>query len=229
MRSSSAKTSILVLDIDGTLTDSVALHQEAFLGAMQALGLSRLDANWGAYPQHTDTGIFAEAIARDAAQSKRHEVTAFEADLASRFAALLRNRRIEEIPGARAFVEAANASEWGVVFATGGIRGVSGDKLRAIGIDVDDELLLTASEWANRTELVAAAIARAKTYYGIAAPCTVLSIGDGRWDWDVARRLDIRFLGVGRSASAGVLEGLGARVMPDWTDAMSVLAGLGRK
>ena len=33
------KRHILVLDIDGTLTDTVALHQRAFLGAMQALSL----------------------------------------------------------------------------------------------------------------------------------------------------------------------------------------------
>lgn len=31
---------ILVLDIDGTLTDSVALHQQAFLAAMPALALA---------------------------------------------------------------------------------------------------------------------------------------------------------------------------------------------
>lgn len=43
------KDCILVLDIDGTLTDSVSMHQEALLGAMQALNLARLNTDWGSY------------------------------------------------------------------------------------------------------------------------------------------------------------------------------------
>jgi len=224
MQAAPAKTSILVLDIDGTLTNSVALHQEAFLGAIQALGLRQLETNWGSYAQHTDTGIVAEAIARDPLlKGIDFNQTAFEADLEQRFSILLQTRGISEIAGAKAFVEAAHLSDWGVVFASGGIRSVSREKLRAVGIPYSDEILITSSEWENRTQLVAAAIARAQSYYGIASPQSVLSLGDGRWDWQVARQLDIHFLGVGRAPSADVLRSLGAKVIGDLRDAAAML------
>lgn len=225
MRSQFTKTSILVLDIDGTLSDSIPIHQEVFAGAIQALGFTKLDTNWGVYSQHTDIGIVEEAVARENELSaKKHDLSAFEADLTDRFFSLLKFKKIEEIKGAKAFVEAAYRSEWGVVFATGGIRGVSGEKLKAIGISYDDEMLITSSEWANRTQLVAAAIAKAKEYYDVPNPKSVLSLGDGRWDWEVANQLNIRFLGVGTSSSADILKDLGARVIPDLSNAESILA-----
>lgn len=224
MHATALKTSILVLDIDGTLTDSVTLHQEAFLGAMQARNLRQLDTNWGEYPQHTDTGILAEAIFRDTSSPVSvHIVEAFERDLAKRFSALLHEQGVQEIPGAKVFVDALADSHWGVVFATGGIRGVSRGKLEAIGIEFDENILITSSEWPNRTQLVAAAIERAKTHYAITSPQCILSIGDGRWDWEVAQKLDIRFLGVGTTPSADLLKKLGAQVIPDYTDALDRL------
>lgn len=224
MHTTAIKTSILVLDIDGTLTDSVALHQEAFLGAMQALNLSRLDTNWGEYPQHTDTGILAEAILRDTSVPvSEHIVEAFQRDLAERFSSLLHERGVQEIPGAKVFSDALADSHWGVIFATGGIRSVSREKLEAIAIKFDENILVTSSEWPNRTQLVAAAIERAKAHYAIATPECILSIGDGRWDWEVAQQLNIRFLGVGTTPSADLLKRLGAQVIPDYTDALAKL------
>lgn len=58
------KTGLLILDIDGTLTDSVHIHQSAFLACMQELNLPTLDTNWSNYPNHTDMGILACAVKR---------------------------------------------------------------------------------------------------------------------------------------------------------------------
>lgn len=114
------KDCILVLDIDGTLTDSVPMHQDALLGAMQALGLARLNTDWGSYPHHTDTGIFAHAMAENGVETLSSDKAAsFERDLDARFATLLAERGLREVPGARALVLAAAQTRWGVVFATG--------------------------------------------------------------------------------------------------------------
>jgi beta-phosphoglucomutase-like phosphatase (HAD superfamily) len=166
--SKNTKTCILVLDIDGALTDSVAMHQEAFL---QALGIPRLDTRWGSYQRRTDTGILTEAVARaDLPRKSPQQVSDFEADLAERFLRLLRTSTLREIKGARKLTEHTAQSKWGVLYATGGMRGVSRAKLEAVGIPYSEETLITSSEYENRTELVASAIQRAKEVYHVAEP-----------------------------------------------------------
>lgn len=209
---------ILVLDIDGTLTDSVPMHQEALLGAMKALDLARLNTDWSSYPHHTDTGIFAHAMAENGVEAfSPDQVTRFEGDLDARFAKLLAERGLREVPGARALVLAAAQTRWGVVFATGGIRAASQRKLRAVGIDFAEELLITSSEYASRRKLVEAAVSCAMHVYGIQSPQAVTSIGDGLWDLRVAEELRLGFVGVGssNSLSGSMLRAQGATVFND--------------
>jgi phosphoglycolate phosphatase-like HAD superfamily hydrolase len=216
---------ILVLDIDGTLTDSVAMHQAAFLAAMQALKLPDLDTDWGRYPSHTDTGILAHALSSHGrSPMSASEFAAFEQHVDRRFAEILSRQALREIPGARAFVHEATASGWGVVFATGGVRRVSERKLQAAGIAFDDGLLVTASEYPSRTQLVAAAVDRARHHYGVEPGCRVVSVGDGRWDLEVARELGLEFVGVGTSPEADALTARGAAVFSDLEQALPLLA-----
>lgn len=217
------KDCILVLDIDGTLTDSISMHQEALLGAMQALGLTRLNTDWGSYPHHTDTGIFAHALAENGVEASSSDVAAsFERDLDNRFAMLLAERGLREVPGARALVLAAAQTRWGVVFATGGIRSVSRRKLRAVKIDFAEEVLISSSEHASRRNLVEAAVNRAMQVYDISNPRAVTSVGDGLWDLRVAGELGLGFVGVGGpdSRSVHALRAQGATVFSDLHEAI---------
>lgn len=221
MRASFEKDSILVLDVDGTLTDSVRIHQRAFLGAMQALDFENLNTDWGSYPHHTDTGILIHAhIEHGRALPQPLDLAQFEHEIDSRFAALLNAHGLAEIPGARAFVEAAHRSRWGVVFATGGIRPVSHRKLRSVAIDYTDTMLITSSEYSSREQLVSAAIKRAQAGYGVAEPRQIVSMGDGLWDLKVARALGIDFVGVGSKRARSPLKEHDVTVFDDLWDAM---------
>ena len=62
------KTSIAVFDIDGTLTDSVALHQAAFAEALQTFGFPALEMDWPNYQHHSDSAIFLEGNRNDRSQ-----------------------------------------------------------------------------------------------------------------------------------------------------------------
>ncbi|WP_416051576.1 hypothetical protein [Cupriavidus basilensis] len=81
-------------------------------------------------------------------------------------------------------------------------------------------MLLTASEYPSRTDLVASAIHQARRYYDIAKPKRIVSVGDGRWDLEVAEKLGIGFIGIGASAAADVLTSRGATVFADLRQAM---------
>ncbi|WP_162902860.1 HAD family hydrolase [Taibaiella koreensis] len=51
------KQYLIVFDIDGTLTDSVAPHQTAFVTALQQMGITEIDTNFKNYRHHTDKHI----------------------------------------------------------------------------------------------------------------------------------------------------------------------------
>lgn len=55
------KTSIVVFDIDGSLTDSVAPHQVAFEAALCSYPFPALRTEWASYKHHSDSAIFREA------------------------------------------------------------------------------------------------------------------------------------------------------------------------
>ncbi len=56
------KNRLAVFDIDGTLTDSVFIHQSTFIKALEKVGLSNFDTNWSNYKHHTDSFIFKTIV-----------------------------------------------------------------------------------------------------------------------------------------------------------------------
>lgn len=217
---------LAVLDIDGTLTDTIPLHQAAFLAAMESFEFPNLDRNWAGYTHHTDTAIFEEAwfnaYGTNGALERRQE---FHLRLEDEFARVSSNIKIDEIAGATTFVKALHDRGWAVVFATGGLRQLSRKKLSAVGIAFEDEILVTASEHVTREELVAHAIIAAGRYYAF-KPRSIVSIGDGIWDLKTAKSLDLPFLGVGTGPKADMLRDRGAVVVPDFQDLPAVFAAL---
>ena len=48
---------LIVFDIDDTLTKSEYQHQLAYVNAMKAFGISKINSNWKEYEHHTDSYI----------------------------------------------------------------------------------------------------------------------------------------------------------------------------
>jgi phosphoglycolate phosphatase-like HAD superfamily hydrolase len=214
--------SIAVFDIDGTLTDSVALHQRAFEASMRRFDFPALNTDWSSYRHHSDTGIFEEAWLlgempgpADFAQLEAHFVVDFDREHGTTPTA--------EIAGASAFLEGLSREGWLPGFATGSLRHGALAKLQALGIDYDPDLLVTASEFRAREDIVGAAIERGRTKYGL-APERIVSIGDGLWDFHTAEALKLDFVGIGSGPKADALRALGARVFSDFTGGLGILA-----
>lgn len=208
---------IYIFDIDGTLTDSVAVHQRCFSAAFRAIGMREVDEQWGAYRHHTDSGIFREAFLR------AHGREADREDEARFVAALVREWAqspdpVQEIAGATDFMaRLAGAGQIRFAFATGSYRPLAQSKLAAAGIACPERLLVTASEFETREQIVSAAIAAASEGSDAAKVPTVVSFGDGLWDWHTAKNLRLHFVGVADGAKAEQLKTAGARVVvPDF-------------
>ncbi|MFJ6326166.1 MULTISPECIES: HAD family hydrolase [unclassified Rhizobium] len=187
---------LAIFDIDGTLTDTVAVHQASLLETLSAYNFSELNTDWGSYRHHTDSAIFYDAWRDGTASPPSAEDSSVFFDTHVACFRRLAEAGIEEIAGASAFVDALARNGWAVVFATGSIRPLAIDKLSKANIPFDSDALVTASEFYSRTDLVREAIKTADRLFG-KREWRAVSIGDGAWDLKTARLLDIPFVGIG--------------------------------
>ncbi|NTG16464.1 HAD family hydrolase [Agrobacterium rhizogenes] len=215
----SSADSIIVLDIDGTLTDSIRPHQVAFEEAMRFFAFPNLSTEWAAYKHHSDTGIFREAWEK-ADFPGQPDLRNLEENYKTAYDSAILDFPVSQIPGASQFV-ATMRSSWNIVFATGSLRHGAIHKLSVLGIAPTDFVLVTASEFHTREELVHHAVLRGCAEAGINTPRRVVSIGDGIWDLKTARNLGYEFIGIGQGAKAEQLLVSGA---PVYTDFNALLA-----
>ena len=216
------KNSVIVFDIDGTLTDSIASHQWAFERALHSFGFPALRTDWASYRHHSDSAIFAEAWL-DARFAGQPDTAALEMKFRSAFHEAMRSRPVKEIPGSSDFLAMLQSSEWAACFATGSLRYGAIRKLEALSVPIDHDLLVTASEHQTREDIVGAAIERAERKHAISEPQRIVSVGDGPWDLLTAQSLGLEFLGVAGGERAEVLRRQGAPVVPDLLQGMALL------
>jgi phosphoglycolate phosphatase-like HAD superfamily hydrolase len=209
---------LLILDIDQTLTDSIGLHHDCFLQAFDQFEIPNIDTDWGGYTHHTDSWIFEEVFRRAFDRPPlAHEINQFNDRHIACFEEGIQAEPIREIVGAREFIRAVQAnSQTAYAFATGSIRPLALRKLESLGISYPPELLITASEFLTREDIVRQAIANARKYWGMTDFDRVISIGDGYWDLLTARNLDLEFIGIATGEKADRLRNAGAEnVFPD--------------
>src|SRR6266478_863226 len=168
---------LAVFDIDGKRIDINAVDNECFLAS---LGTSADATHWGDYPHHTDRGLTHEflrrKLSRDPLEEEiAHHRTAFIEALRERVATL------EEICGAKAFIEFLRERGWEIALATGAWSESALLKLRAAGFPPTLPLAC-CDGWASREEIVLGAIA-GRDYHRIVV------FGDGWWDVRTARNL----------------------------------------
>ena len=217
------KTSIVVFDIDGTLTDSVLPHQTAFEAALRSFDFPALRVDWATYQHHSDSAIFAEAW-EEAAFPGAPDLLQLEGKFQVEFDQAVIGHPLREVLGGSSFLKSLEQSEWVACFATGSLEHGAKRKLASLSAAIDLELLVTASEYTTREEIVGIAIDRAKRKYSLAIPKRVVSIGDGLWDLLTALNLGLDFIGVAEGKKAEVLLSRGARVVPDLTSGLSLLS-----
>jgi phosphoglycolate phosphatase-like HAD superfamily hydrolase len=220
---------LIVFDIDGTLLQSITTHQLALTQAMAASSLTHRDPEWSHYANHTDSGVFYEAYELSfGRQPSEAECRDFEALFQGCYDGLSEGQVDFEIPGAVAMLRQFEASgEWLIAYATGSYRGPAEHKLQRLGVASRSSVLVTASEFRTRRDIVADAIRQRFAGGEHGHRGHVFSVGDGAWDARTAAELGLHFVGVGNERSAPQLIELGARaVVADFTDLPRFLSAL---
>ncbi|MBS1690009.1 MAG: HAD hydrolase-like protein [Bacteroidetes bacterium] len=191
---------LIIFDIDGTLTDSIKVHQDLYAAVLGEMKLKK-EEEFGTYKHHTDRFIFCEIYFRNhGVQPDEEIIKQFYELTGSRYAELTAESKVDEIRGARSFIkEQLEPNGVPYVFATGSIARLALAKLESFNIGSIELLLSTSDEMDSREEIVLDAVAKAKIFYKRKQFDKAIIIGDGKWDYLTAKNLNMGFLGIGNN------------------------------
>lgn len=223
---------LVVFDIDGTLVRSVELDDTCFVRAFaDVLGIEGISTDWSRYRHSTDSGLAREIVRRHLGRDPLPE----EIDsVRERCCQLLRKARLRH-PGAIRPVEGAAAllahldgqTPWRAAIASGSWPETARIKLEAAGLAVEGLPGAFADTALERCEILGQAVARAAQRYARAGFSKVVYVGDGPWDVETARRLQIAFVGIaGRQGAERLLSAGAATVLSSFEPLASVVAAL---
>ncbi len=222
--------SLAIFDIDGTLTDTNVVDDTCYRAAVaETIGLPVSAIDWTGTPHHSDRGIF------DWLYERLGRPLPSDADVAAarnRLARRLTEVRAESpdqftpIKGAPSVFEHINARGWHITIATGCWLPSAMIKLDAGAIPARDVPIACADDAAARVDIVTLARQRAEAFYGRQFD-RVVSIGDGVWDVDAARALELPFIGVGHGEREAGLRRAGATtIVENYVDLASFTRAL---
>lgn len=193
---------LVMLDIDGTLTQSYDYDQEIFGRAIgDVLGSPPIDANLDGYKNKTSLGVTQEAIRRTIGRDAKR----WEIEEVKRLVLLYLQRSYQktpeifvEIPGAKPFLNHLLLLDGvGVAIATGCWLQEAIFKTHASGLEITRIPMATSDDHIERVKIMAIAADKAKTYYQSSGFENIVYIGDGPWDMQFSCQLGYSFIGIG--------------------------------
>jgi len=198
---------LIMLDIDGTLTQSYEYDEEIFgLAIAEVLGSGPVSADLNGYVDKTSTGVTREAIRRATGIHARIEqIDEVKKNVQRRLERLYEETPgiFSEVPGAGVFLGRLRRLKGaGVAIATGCWRNEALFKLQASGLNVDGITIATSDDDWNRTRIMQLAAERARNAYDCGKFEQIVYIGDGPWDLQEAHALGYRFIGIGPRVKA---------------------------
>jgi len=221
---------LVMLDIDGTLTQSYEYDQEIFgLAIAEVLGCAPVKADLNGYVDKTSTGVTQEAILRITGRiPKVEQIEQVKRNMLGRLKRMYQEspKIFCEVPGAARFLERLRSLDGvGTAIATGCWRNEAMFKLKASGLNVSGVPMATSDDDKNRTRIMQIAAERAQDFYGCPGFEQVVYLGDGPWDLQEARSLGYHFIGIGPRVQALRDTGI-ARWHPDFMEIEAVLASV---
>ena len=222
---------LAILDIDGTLTETSEVDAACYLEALKdCFGFSDIETDWSLYANTTDAGILDGIFQRRLNRSPSpDEIAAMQ----HRFLGYLQRAHsrnasaFSPVGGAKDFLTHLSSNKtWAPVIATGCWAQSAHFKLQAAGLAIKCPLI-SSDDAISREAILEKAIRTSQSFYVVESFSRVVSLGDGVWDLEAARRMILPFVGMARGARADRLRRLGAtQVLSDFTDINEVFKAL---
>jgi phosphoglycolate phosphatase-like HAD superfamily hydrolase len=221
---------LIMLDIDGTLTESYEYDQEIFGQAIgEVLGGPPVNADLNGYVDKTSLGVTQEAIRRVTGKNPDPIVVEEVKRLVlGRLGRLHREAHgnFTEVPGAARFLERLrNLDGAGIAIATGCWLDEALFKLQASGLKVEGIPIATSDDDRNRKRIMQMAVGKAVDFYACQGFERIVYVGDGPWDLQAAHALGYAFIGIGPRVQ-GLKELEGRHWHADFMDIEAVMASV---
>ena len=221
---------LVMLDIDGTLTQSYEYDKEVIGTAIgQVLSSAPVDADLNGYVDKTSLGVTREAIRGQTGRNpKAGEVEEVKRRVLESLEKMYRESPeiFRQVPGAAVFVQQLRSLKGvGIAIATGCWRSEALFKLAASGVNVEGIPMATSDDDQDRQRIMEISEKRAKDFHDPSGFKRVVYVGDGAWDVQAAHTLGYGFVGIGPRLQA-IAEQEGFRWHKDFTDVEEVLASI---
>ncbi|MCD6048812.1 MAG: hypothetical protein K0Q55_215 [Verrucomicrobia bacterium] len=212
--------SLIIFDIDGTLTQSVQADDICFVRALaEVWDFHGIDTDWSKYQHVTDAGLLHELHeTRKGRSPSLAELHAFRDHFLTLLSQMLAENPVAPIPGAPELLNHLPLhTPYRVALATGAWGDSARLKMASAGMRFEDHPAASSDDAHDRESIMQISRQRATERFG--AREQVIYIGDGVWDARACRALGWPFLGIGSGARATRLQAEGAvAVLPDLSD-----------
>ena len=220
---------LVIFDIDGTLTDTVAVDARCFLQTFEEVcGFKDVDPDWSGYVNATDAGIYQEIFATRIGRAPTvAETEQFQRHLVGLFRAAAQARPFAPVPGApQLLARLRQSADFQVALATGCWAEPARVKMTGAGMNYDDYPSASADDAPERESIIKLARARATRLKDAEGPQAIY-VGDGVWDARACRKVGIPFLGIAAGAQREKLLAAGAaQILPDFSDQSRFFAAI---
>jgi len=193
------ENTLVIFDIDGTLTDSKAVDDQCFVDTFSELfDINLNEINWEEFEDVTDTGLSREIIKK---YKKREISKTILKKIQRLFFRKLRHAMDQDpdccraITGAQEFLNLLQEKQIPLCLATGGWRKSAEMKLKQADLPYEPFTLATSSDHYKRRTIINVAIARAQFEYQQKFS-KFIYFGDGIWDVRVCETMGIPIIGV---------------------------------
>jgi phosphoglycolate phosphatase-like HAD superfamily hydrolase len=221
---------LVMLDIDGTLTQSYDYDKEIFgLAIGEVLGCPPVDADVNGYLDKTSTGVTEEAIRRITGTNHNPgQIAEVKRNVLRRLEKMYQRspETFGEVPGAGRFLEQLRRLEGvGIAIATGCWRDEALFKLEASGLNVAGIPMATSDDDRKRTRIMQRAVESGLAFYASPKFERVVYLGDGTWDMQEAHSLGYGFIGIGPRVES-FIDTLKGSWYPNFLELEAVLASV---
>jgi phosphoglycolate phosphatase-like HAD superfamily hydrolase len=221
---------LIMLDIDGTLTQSYEYDREIFgLAIAEVIHGPPVDADLNIYIDKTSSGVTSEAIQRLTGNPPEpKQVEEVKRRVLKHLERMYRESPLifRQVPGASQFLERLRIlSGTAIAIATGCWRNEAMFKLQASGLSIEGIPLATSDDDRNRLKIMELAARRGREYYGCKDFERTIYLGDGPWDLQASRSLGFDFIGIGPRVQV-LMDAKESHWHPDYQDIEAVFTSI---
>ena len=185
-----ARRTVVLLDIDGTLLHVHGAGRRSFVRALEEVYGWRDDIAYINFSGATDLEVLRRILERHGRSETTAEVERFFACLARELETALRDAEVTVYPGVRELVRTLAADPRVIVgLVTGNIESCAHLKMKAGGLGGHVLLGAFGHEHADRREIARLAVERVRRHAGRGANLRLFLIGDTPSDIDAARTI----------------------------------------